>query len=347
MFLGFIILRLPPQGFELALFFTSSHVLRFLSILLIDGTGLVSKPDLFDYTCFWYLFVLVLFINAIEMARQGIQQEDSSTLPSISPRQSNPINTLKVDDRLQSSPHGSPNQVKGALGAPGGIDEIHITPPSRNDTPDDADGWDTVDNITALGLAFGYSNTPEKASPTKKRFVLEDLEPIHKPPSIHPTRPPFEKWVKSFNRKATSRHRGANSTGGTGVSDSDFHSLQSRNRTRHRLRKSASGSSLGFVTAVKSASISLASFSIATKSRNRGHSSKHQKTDRSSKASNIGPRTSEDSAYVARGIANDVAVTNRSIRRRRVLEEIISTEEGYFGDVKFLMNVSLELLVGV
>lgn len=335
-----LISKLPPQGFELASFFTSSHHPCFLSILLIDGTGLVGKPDHFDYTCFWYLFALVLFFNAIEMTGHGVQQEASSTLPSISPRRSNPITMLKVDDRLQSSLHGSSNKVKGALGASEGIEELHITPPRRNDTPDDGEGWDTVDNITALGLAFGYSNTPEKASSTKKRFSLEDLEPIHKPPSIQPARPPFEKWVKSFNKKAQSRHKRAHSTGGTGVSDSDFHS---KNPTRHRLRKSASGSSLGFVTAVKSASISLASFSIATKSRNRGYSSKHQKTDRSSRASNIGPRASEDSAYVARGIANDAAVTNRSIRRRRVLEEIISTEEGYFGDVKFLMNVSLQL----
>ncbi|OBT96113.1 hypothetical protein VE01_06854 [Pseudogymnoascus verrucosus] len=281
------------------------------------------------------------------MARYDIQQEDSSTLPAISPRQSNPINTLKVDDRHQSSPRGSTNHSKGALGAADGINEIHITPPRRSDTPDDAEGWDTVDNITALGLAFGYSNTPEQASPTKKRFVLEELEPTHEPPSIQLTRPPFEKWVKGFNKNAARRHRRANSIAGTSVSDSDYHSLQSKIRTRHGLRKSVSGSSLGFVTAVKSASISLASFSIATKSRNRGHSSKHQKTDRSSRASNIGPRTSEDSAYAARGIANDVAVTNRSIRRRRVLEEIISTEEGYFGDVKFLMNVYVTLLASV
>ncbi|KFZ11915.1 hypothetical protein V501_04491 [Pseudogymnoascus sp. VKM F-4519 (FW-2642)] len=281
------------------------------------------------------------------MARYGIQQEDSSTLPTISPRQSNPINTLNVDDRLQSSPRGSINHSKGALSAANGINEIHITPPRRSDTPDDAEGWDTVDNITALGLAFGYSNTPEQASPTKKRFVLEELEPTHEPPSIQSTRPPFEKWVKGFNKKAARRHRRANSIAGTGVSDSDYHSLQSKIRTRHGLRKSVSGSSLGFVTAVKSASISLASFSIATKSRNRGRSSKHQKTDRSSRASNIGARTSEDSAYAARGIANDVAVTNRSIRRRRVLEEIISTEEGYFGDVKFLMNVYVTLLASV
>lgn len=85
--------------------------------------------------------------------------------------------------------------------------------------------------------------------------------------------------------------------------------------------------------------ISLASFSIAPLSRRTGVSSRHQRTDRSSKASNIG-RFSEDSSYIARNIAIDQAVTGRSLQRRRVLEEIISTEESYLGDVKFLMNVS-------
>lgn len=311
-------------------------------VSLVNQTFLIIHD-----TCFWYLFVLVLFINAIEMAEYGILQEDNSILPSTTSTQSDPKNTLKVDDRLEPSPHGSRNQVEGALGAVDEINEIYITPPSRNDTPDDAEGWDTVDNIAALGLAFGYSNTPEKDSPAQKRFLLEDSESRHKPPSIQLPRPPFDKWVRIFNRKATHRHKRANSIAGTGVCNSDLHSLESKNRPRHRLQKSTSGSSLGFVTAVRSASISLASFSIAAKSRNRGHSSKHQKTDRSSRASNIGPRTSEDSAYAARGIANDVAVTNRSIRRRRVLEEIISTEEGYFGDVKFLMNVSLELVAQI
>jgi hypothetical protein len=275
------------------------------------------------------------------MARHRLQREDSSVLPSITPRQSSPLNILKVNDKLPFLPRGSPDPVKNVLDAAEGIEEVHTTPPSRNGTPGDAEGWDTVDNITALGLAFGYCNTPVKISPIKKRFVLEELELKDKPAKIQPARPPFEKWVRSLNRKATLRHREADSTAKTGAPDGDFYSLQSRELTRQRLRKSTSGSSLGFVTALKSASISLASFSIATKSRNLGHTSKHQKTERSSRASNLGPRASEDSAYVARGIANDVAVTNRSIRRRRVLEEIISTEEGYVGDIKFLMNVSV------
>jgi hypothetical protein len=67
-------------------------------------------------------------------------------------------------------------------------------------------------------------------------------------------------------------------------------------------------------------------------------SSRHQRTDLSSKASNVG-RLSEDSSFISRGHVNDQAVTNRLLQRRRILEELITTEESYVADIKFLMNV--------
>jgi demethoxyubiquinone hydroxylase (CLK1/Coq7/Cat5 family) len=124
--------------------------------------------------------------------------------------------------------------------------------------------------------------------------------------------------------------------GGTMLDPELFDTSGTQKRSAHK--KSSSGSSFGFVTAVKSASISLASFSVAPRSRRTGVSSRQQRTDRSSKASNVG-RLSEDSSYIARGIVIDQAVTNRLLQRRRVLEEIISTEESYLADVRFLMNV--------
>ena len=116
-----------------------------------------------------------------------------------------------------------------------------------------------------------------------------------------------------------------------------FDSPGTQRRSNHK--KSSSGSSFGFVTAVKSASISLASFSVAPGSGRTGVSSRHQRADRSSKASNVG-RLSEDGTFMARGLVMDQAALNRLLQRRRVLEEIISTEEVYLADVKFLMNVS-------
>lgn len=57
-------------------------------------------------------------------------------------------------------------------------------------------------------------------------------------------------------------------------------------------------------------------------------------------------RCSEDSGGLDRPQNLDKAAVERSLQRRRILEELISTEEGYIGDVRFLMNVSC-LRVGV
>ncbi|KAK7744163.1 hypothetical protein SLS53_003684 [Cytospora paraplurivora] len=43
----------------------------------------------------------------------------------------------------------------------------------------------------------------------------------------------------------------------------------------------------------------------------------------------------------------DKATVERSLQRRRILEELISTEEGYIGDVRFLMNVYVTILVSL
>ncbi|KAL2017916.1 hypothetical protein VTK56DRAFT_1572 [Thermocarpiscus australiensis] len=43
----------------------------------------------------------------------------------------------------------------------------------------------------------------------------------------------------------------------------------------------------------------------------------------------------------------DPAVMERSLQRRRILEELISTEEGYIGDVRFLMNVYVTILASL
>jgi hypothetical protein len=199
--------------------------------------------------------------------------------------------------------------------------------------------WDTLDNIAALGLSFKADDSVVESPPTPKRdrFFLEDLQTDDDLQHPLDSRLPFNKWVKSIQRRATQRRKTVScELGGSGWEGQPFDSPAREKRFRHK--KSSSGSSSAFVTAVKSASISIASFSVAPRSRKTGTPSYHQRNDRSSKASNMG-RRSEDSSYTARGIIVDQAVTNRLLQRRRVLEEIITTEESYVADVKFLMNV--------
>ncbi|KAJ5032522.1 uncharacterized protein L3040_009123 [Drepanopeziza brunnea f. sp. 'multigermtubi'] len=201
------------------------------------------------------------------------------------------------------------------------------------------DEWNTLDNIAALGLSFHEDEAQVPEPVTLERFSLENLAiPANGDR-------PFNKWMKSLQRRATDRRKTVScDVTGSALEHELFETPNSRRRTAHK--KSSSGSSYGFVTAVKSASISLASFSVAPRSKMTAVSSRHQRTDRSSRASNVG-RTSEDSSYLASGVAIDQAVTNRLLQRRRILEEIITTEESYLADVKFLMNVYVTLLASI
>lgn len=195
--------------------------------------------------------------------------------------------------------------------------------------------WNTVENISAIGLSFNVDNSPQKHSLLTERFSLDDSElktffPSHQVPHHR-----FHKWITNLQRRAVQRRK-------TMSGDQDYegellHPEEEHGTSKHK--KSLSDSSLGFVTAVKSASISLASFGVAPRSRRTGRSSRYQRTDHGSRASNAGTRLSEEISCLAKGAVIDEAVNARSVQRRQVLEEIIRTEEGYVADIRFLMNV--------
>jgi hypothetical protein len=150
---------------------------------------------------------------------------------------------------------------------------------------------------------------------------------------------PFHKWMRTIHRRA--RHRPTLSDEGISpLHENGIHSRTSPWRRTHH-RHSSSGSSFAFVAAVRSASASLASVSAVARSRrNTVRSQGFSTTERSSRASISGPRASEDSCFLENRSLADLATIERSLQRRKVLEELISTEEGYIGDVRFLMNVS-------
>jgi hypothetical protein len=206
---------------------------------------------------------------------------------------------------------------------------------------DDGEPWNKVDNLTALGLSF---HTDEVSSNREKpaRFTLDSPEPDQRK-VIRATKKPFNKWLKSLHRRAIIKSGAPCEDLGDSVHSEGHGVSRSLNYPHHK--QSSSGSSFGFVTAVKSASISLASFSMAPRSRRTAVSSRHFRTDRSSKASNLGVRYSEESTYTNIGDIIDAAVTDRSLQRRHVLEELISTEEDYVADIRFLMNVGATICV--
>ncbi|KAI1818424.1 Dbl homology domain-containing protein [Poronia punctata] len=218
------------------------------------------------------------------------------------------------------------------------------------DGPDDAvsdDIWRALDNIAALRLSV--ENEEELARPSTDLPTISvghdevNITEEQGEPTLSAAAWPFHKWMKNLHRRA----RRANEE----IPDTEpfpGYSFENYAVGNNIHRKSSSGSSFGFVAAVKSATVSLASASVRTRRRRRGtQTSLHTRTDYSSRGSISGHRISEDSAYFERIPYIDPAVTERLLQRRRILEELITTEECYIGDIRFLMNVYVTILASM
>lgn len=212
-------------------------------------------------------------------------------------------------------------------------------------------GWNTVENITALGLSLAPDDESVDSPPAKERFSVDedDVVTLDKDgmamdyacaskPKHNPL--PFHKWVKLLQKRASGKQKNSDPLH-PDIWSGNYDGARDGNSSHHK--KSSSGSSMGFVTAVKSASFSLATMSIAPKSKRTGAAKSHFRNDRSSKNSTTGPRVSVSEDEASERIhAIDQATAARSFKRRHVLEEIISSEESYVADIKFLTNVSCD-----
>ncbi|KAH7326485.1 hypothetical protein B0I35DRAFT_136518 [Stachybotrys elegans] len=180
---------------------------------------------------------------------------------------------------------------------------------------------------------------------------LDRTTPENEPPHGFDNSGAFHRWMRSL------RHRAKKRPAIPACSFTDpwqqLPGAESLTRasslapTSH-LRSSSSVSSFRFISAVRSASVSLASVSAVGRSRrNIIQSHGHSRTDRSSRASLQAPRFSEDSTtFESCGFADSAAV-ERSLQRRRILEELIDTEEGYIGDIRFLMSVYVTIMASL
>ena len=173
------------------------------------------------------------------------------------------------------------------------------------------------------------------------KSAAEEAEEVHAPPSpggpeLHDdVSTGLRRWLSTLRQrkiqskpKASPRLRRWNTADAAELTSSPIA------RSTHHKASGSHSSSLAFVTAVRSATATLASFSAASVSRGttpwrRGH-------QRSSLFSSSDPRPSIDSR---RSIA-DEAAKQRARKRREKLEELVRTEESYVADIRALSNVS-------
>ncbi|KAI0417506.1 hypothetical protein F5X98DRAFT_374642 [Xylaria grammica] len=217
-----------------------------------------------------------------------------------------------------------------------GLDYFNLL---RDDGDGSEDVWKALDDIAAFRLSLGNDDEVSRHSTDLPRFSISEYDGGvgEEPEEASTSTPrPFHKWMKNLHRRA---RRPSAGSGGTELFPE--HMLTEGPMQINGHRKSSSGSSsFGFVAAVKSATVSLASASVRTRQlRYAARSSVHTRTDLSSRGSTSAQRTSEDSTYFERSSHIDPAVAERLLQRRRILEELITTEENYIGDIRFLMNV--------
>lgn len=143
---------------------------------------------------------------------------------------------------------------------------------------------------------------------------------------------PFRRWVSTLRRRKREYPPPSMTPRSQRWTLDDFDNSPLRTRPSHA-KSYSSTSSLGFVAGVKSATVTLASVSIAPLSR---RTSKWRRThNRSSVMSASDPRPSMDTQ---RSVLDEAAKL-RSRKRREKLEELIRTEESYVADLKALSNV--------
>jgi hypothetical protein len=146
---------------------------------------------------------------------------------------------------------------------------------------------------------------------------------------------PFRRWMSTLRRRHLHRRKKQELSFDGGE---EILAVRSPRYTdEHSVRRISESitSSMGFVTTVKTTSNTVASTSIALMSERAAH-----KTTRfGNRSSNTDARRSIDSNRGGLGPVLDEGAWLRSLQRRKVVEELIASEESYIADLKVLINV--------
>ncbi|KAG8416815.1 hypothetical protein J3459_013603 [Metarhizium acridum] len=177
---------------------------------------------------------------------------------------------------------------------------------------------------------------------------ISDMPDIETEKDIRP-RSPFRKWMASMQKRnkhgLSSRQLPTRDLPywlwGTGEG-------QSTSPPCYSIRaKTSSGSSFNFVSAVRSASVSLAELSTMTRSKaNTAISRCASQIDHGTDVLTAEPKQSED-VSIDRPIKLDPDTLDRAVKRRRILDELVQTEQDYIGDIRLLLNVYVTMLVSL
>ncbi|ORY15712.1 Rho guanyl nucleotide exchange factor [Clohesyomyces aquaticus] len=176
------------------------------------------------------------------------------------------------------------------------------------------------------------------------------LPPMQPPIRIEVSPPPFKRWMSTLRRRHVQRRKEQRTEPQQWLFDAGHSAMSMLAPLPYvpeclRRKSESTSSSMGCVTGLKSASITLASASIAPRSDGGAFHGQGRHANRGSHYSDA--RRSTDSNPGVLGPVIDEGAWLRSMQRRRIVEEIISSEESYIGDLKVLINDYFALLASV
>lgn len=200
--------------------------------------------------------------------------------------------------------------------------------PSRRDTL----ALDLVDEEVDADLYAGLNETLSRHTSDERitsGTALTGLAHGSAPIAADHSHGPYQRWLSTLRRRKA-KHS---------TLESEFTAPEPENRASvsHHRKSESWTSSLDFITAVKSASVTVASFGGAALSRSGTRRSAHARLHREEREHEV--RRSIDSGAPSILSVVDEAAQQRSRKRREKLEELIRSEESYVADLKALNNV--------
>ncbi|KAH7394498.1 hypothetical protein BKA66DRAFT_438839 [Pyrenochaeta sp. MPI-SDFR-AT-0127] len=238
-----------------------------------------------------------------------------------------------VSSRIVAPSAPYSRKAKGARNAPKSSSSSGTSAQAMNDD-NDPRGSELFKmcNVIHIPLPERMSSDTAGRSPhTESKTALSTL-PV--------SSQPFRRWMSTLRRRHAQRRKSlvtevAGLSGNMMNTDSIVLPLPNQLQESTRRMSDSISSSMGCVTAMKSASMTIASASIVPRS-DVGFNVKGGLTNRSSNFSEA--RRSLESHRGTFGPIIDESAWLRSLQRRKVVEELIASEESYIADLKVLIN---------
>ena len=173
----------------------------------------------------------------------------------------------------------------------------------------------------------------EERSPDNIACEQEDARGLT--PDVHQDGQPFRRWMSTLRRRHLGRRKKQDLSFDGGNEVLAVRSPLPTTVNSTRKTSESMTSSIGFITTVKTTSVTIGSTSLVPTS----DKGPHDRMRNGNRSSNTDARRSMESHRGGLGPVIDESAWLRSFKRRKVVEELIASEESYIADLKVLVNV--------